>query len=251
VLSVRPERLLIVIRHEDIPGFMPAMTMPFSVKDRRLLEGRAPGDRILATLVVTDDAAWLERLTKVGFTALPEDQAPDAEPGALLPGAPVPDVALVDQDGKPRRLADWRGHALALTFIFTRCPLPDFCPAVDRGFARLQALVKADPGLQAKARLLTVSFDPDHDSPAVLARHAARLGADPTLWLYLTGKTQDVDRFGRSFGLTVDRGPGSDGITHNLRTAVVDPAGRLVRIWRGSDWDPAEVLATLRRASAD
>ena len=251
VLSVHPERREIVIRHEDIPGFMPAMTMPFSVKDEALLEGRVPGDRVEGTLVVTEDNAWLERIVKVGFAALPPEAAAAAEPGALPPGAVVPDAAFVDQDGKARRLADWRGRAVALTFIFTRCPLPDFCPAVDRSFARLQGLVMADAALRAKARLLTVSFDPEHDSPEVLRRHAARLGADPSVWLYLTGDVAQVDEFGRSFGLSVDRGDSTAGLTHNLRTAVIDPAGRLVRIWRGSDWDPAEVAAELRKNVAD
>ena len=251
VLSVRPERREIVIRHEDIPGFMPAMTMPFAVKDEALLEGRVPGDRVEGTVVVTDDNAWLERIVKVGFAPVPAEATAVAEPGALTPGSAVPDAAFVDQDGKPRRLADWRGHAVALTFIFTRCPLPDFCPAVDRGFARLQGLVKADAALRAKARLLTVSFDPEHDSPVVLRRHATRLGADPSVWLYLTGDVAEVDEFGRNFGLSVDRRDSTEGLTHNLRTAVIDPAGRLARIWRGSDWDPAEVAAELRKTAAD
>lgn len=250
VLSVRPERREIVIRHEEIPGFMPAMTMPFPVKDEALLEGRMPGDRVEATLVVTDENAWIERLAKVGFAPLPADEAEAAEPGALAPGTVVPDAAFVDQDGKARHLADWRGHALALTFIFTRCPLPEFCPAVDRSFAKLQAVVKADELLRSKARLLTVSFDPEHDTPAVLRRHATRLGADPLLWLYVTGEVTTVDAFGRSFGLSVDRSTEAEGLTHNLRTAVVDPQGRLSRIWRGSDWAPEEVAGELRKVLA-
>jgi protein SCO1/2 len=246
VLAVSPERLEVVIRHQDIPGFMPAMTMPFAVKDEALLLGRTPGDLVRGTLVVTDTSAWLERLTKTGFAAL---DAPSAarEPGALEPNELVPDAALVDQDGRPRHFAEWRGHAIALTFIFTRCPLPDFCPAVDRSFARLQERVKADPALAANARLLTVSFDPEHDTPAVLKKHASRLGADPSVWLYLTGDLATVDGFGRHFGLSVER---DASLTHNLRTAVVDPSGRLVRVWRGSDWSPEEVAAELRRTVA-
>jgi protein SCO1/2 len=250
VISVRPDRREIVIRHEEIRGFMPAMTMPFSVKEARLLEGRVPGDRVEATLVVTNESAWLERLAKVGFAPLPPEEVPAAEPGALAVGALVPDAAFLDQDGKVRHLADWRGHALALTFIFTRCPLPDFCPAVDRSFATLQGLVRADEALRSKARLLTVSFDPEHDTPAVLRGHASRLGADPRVWLYVTGEVAEVDRFGGVFGLSVDRSAAAEGLTHNLRTAVIDPAGRLRRIWHGSDWAPDEVAAELRKALA-
>jgi protein SCO1 len=246
VLAVSPERQEIVIRHQEIPGFMPAMTMPFAVKDKGLLEGRVPGDVVLGTLVVTDTNAWLERLTKTGFAAL-ASPAPVAEPGALRTGDLVPDVALVDQDGKARHFAEWRGHAIALTFIFTRCPLPDFCPALDKSFARLQEQVKADRSLAASVRLLTVSFDPERDTPAVLKKHAARLGADAALWTYVTGEVAAVDAFGRHFGLSVEREGPDDGLTHNLRTAVVDPAGRLVRVWRGSDWAPEEIVAELRK----
>jgi protein SCO1/2 len=246
VLAVNRERQEIVIRHRDIAGFMPAMTMPFAVKDASLLEGRAAGDLVVATLVVTDTSAWLERLTKTG--AAPAEPLPAPEPGALEPGAPVSDAAFVDQDGKTRHFAEWRGRAIALTFIFTRCPLPDFCPALDKSFARLAALASADPALAGKTRLLTVSFDPEHDTPAVLKEHAARLGADPALWTYVTGERAAVDAFGRQFGLAVTR-EGSDlGLTHNLRTAVVDPRGRLVRVWRGSDFAPEEVAAELRKA---
>jgi protein SCO1 len=247
VLAVNPERLEIVIRHEEIAGFMPAMTMPFAVRDKTLLEGRTPGDLVRGTLVVTDTSAWLERLTKNGFTALAA-APPPPEPGALPPNELVPDTTLVDQYGKARDFAEWRGHAVALTFIFTRCPLPDFCPAVDRSFARLQERVKADPALTANVRLLTVSFDPEHDTPAVLRKHAARLGADPALWVYLTGEAATVDAFGRHFGLSVRRDGQDAGLTHNLRTAVVDPGGRLVRIWRGSDWTAEEVAEELRKA---
>jgi protein SCO1/2 len=247
VLAVNLERQEIVIRHQDVPGFMPAMTMPFAVKDKGLLEGRVPGDLVRATLVVTDTNAWLERLTKTGFAAL-ASPVPVAEPGALRTGDPVPDVVLVDQDGKARHFAEWRGHAIALTFIFTRCPLPDFCPALDKSFARLQEQVKADPALAANVRLLTVSFDPERDTPAVLRKHAARLGADPAMWAYVTGEVAAVDGFGRHFGLSVEREGPDDGLTHNLRTAVIDPAGRLVRLWRGSDWAPEEIAAELRKA---
>jgi protein SCO1/2 len=119
---------------------------------------------------------------------------------------------------------------------------------VDRSFARLQRLVQADPALRANARLLTVSFDPEHDTPAVLRKHAVRLGADPRLWLYVTGEAAEVDGFGRVFGLAVDRSLSSEGLTHNLRTAVIDPGGRLTRVWRGADWAPEEVAAELGRA---
>jgi protein SCO1/2 len=248
VLAVNLDRQEVVIRHEDIPGFMPAMTMPFAVKDRALLAGRAPGDLVVGTLVVTDTSAWLERLTQTGYSRLAEPKAV-TEAGALSPNDLVPDATFVDLDGQARRFAEWRGHAVALTFTFTRCPLPDFCPALDRSFARLAAQVRADAALAPKVRLLTVSFDPEHDTPAVLKKHAAALGADPALWIYLTGEAAAVDAFGRHFGLLVEREGKDAGLTHNLRTAVIDPSGRLVRVWRGSDWAPEDVTAVLRKAA--
>jgi protein SCO1/2 len=245
VLAVNAARREIVIRHEDIPGFMPAMTMPFAVKDEALLAGRAPGDLVRGTLAVTDTSAWLERLTKTGFEPL-ETPRPVVEPGILEPNGLVPDATFVDARGKARRFTEWRGHAVAITFIFTRCPLPDFCPALDRSFSKLQERVKADRVLREKARLLTVSFDPEHDTPEILEKYASRLGADPEFWEFLTGEAAVVDAFGGHFGLSVTRE--RQDLTHNLRTAAVDPSGRLVRIWRGSDWAPDEVADALRRA---
>jgi protein SCO1/2 len=249
VLAVHAARKEVVVRHDDVPGFMPAMTMPFSVRDGRLLEGRSPGDVIKATLVVAETSAWLEAIEKTGSLPLPAD-LPSPPPGTLAPGEVVPDARFVDQDGKPRTLSQWRGHALAVTFVFTRCPYPDFCPALDRSFAKLQAAIRAEAQLTRSARLLTVSFDPAHDTPAVLLKHAKALRADTSLWTHVTGTVEEVDGFGKHFGLTVAREGGEAGITHNLRTAVIDPGGVLVRSWNGADWEPEDVVAALREALA-
>jgi protein SCO1/2 len=243
-----PEKQLI-LEHEDIPGYMPAMTMPFPVRDSRLLKDRAPGDLVIGTLVVAETSAWLEALEATGSRPLPPDE-PMPAAGGLAPGSLVPEASFVDQKGQPVRLSHWRGHPLAVTFVFTRCPFPDFCPALDRSFARLGALIASDPGLRSTARLLTVSFDPEHDTPAVLAKHAAALRADPAVWTFVTGRVEEVDAFGRHFGLSVTREGGVSGLTHNLRTAVLDPAGRVVEVWTGSDWEPEQVASALRRAAA-
>ena len=162
----------VTIAHEDIPGFMPAMTMPFVVleKDAALLQRVGPGDEVTATLVAPDSRYWLEDLVVVK-KGTPD---PNATPGPRAhephPGDAMPEVALVDQDGRSLRLADYRGKAVALTFIFTRCPLPDFCPLMMKKFASAHAMLEAEPDLAARTRLLTLSFDTAHDTPGCAAR---------------------------------------------------------------------------------
>jgi len=246
VLAVHPERDEVLLRHDAIPGFMPAMVMPFTLRDRRVPRGLQPGDLVRGVLVVSETTAFLEAVEKTGFRPLPPEAARAlADPGALSPGEPVPDVSLVDSGGVKRRLSDWRGRAMALTFIFTRCPLPEFCPALDRRFGELQALVRSDPALRSSTLLLSISFDPAFDVPEVLRKHARLLGADPTLWRFATGAASDVEAFGAAFGLSVVR---DAAITHNLRTAVIDPSGRLVRVYTGSDWTPQDIARDLRGA---
>jgi protein SCO1/2 len=244
VVAIHAERDEVLLRHDDIPGFMPAMVMPFTLRDKGPLARLQPGDLVKGLLVVGETTASLETLEKTGFRALAPDPAP-ASGAALAPGEPVPDVRLVDSEGKERRLSEWRGRALAVTFIFTRCPLPEFCPAMDRRFAELQEIVRSEPALRDSAHLVSVSFDPAFDTPEVLAEHAHRLGADPGLWTFASGTAGDVEAFGRGFGLSLVR---EGGITHNLRTAVVDASGRLVKVYRGAEWAPGEVARELRAA---
>jgi protein SCO1/2 len=251
VLAVKPETREILIKHEDIPGFMPAMTMPYQVKDVAILEGKAAGDLVTATLMVAPDFAWLSAITKTGSAPLPEGASTRMPAAAgvhlLAPGDAVPETPLTDQDGEPMTLAGWRGSAIAVTFIYTRCPLPQYCPLVDRRFAEVQALVKADPALAGKVRLLSVSFDPQVDTPAMLRRHASKLDADPAMWRFATAPEAIVDRFAATFGVNVIREP--DGtITHNLRTAVIDPLGRVVSIHDSNAWAATTLVDDLTTA---
>jgi protein SCO1/2 len=161
----------------------------------------------------------------------------------------MPDVSLVDQDGRPLRLADLRGKALAVTFVYTRCPLPDFCPLMMRNFAAAQAMLAKDPALAARAHLLTVSFDTKHDTPDVLRAFGApfQKTATPfTHWTLATGKEDAIRALGGA--LELDYLEETRSFTHNLRTAVVDPRGRLRRLFRGNDWKPEELVAELKAA---
>ena len=247
VVAVDASRQEITIKHGDIPRFMPAMTMPFKVKDRALLNGRVPGDVVRATLVVEDQSAYLRALERTGSAPVVETRAAPAP--RLEPGTEVPDTTFVDESGATRALSSWRGRALAVTFTYTRCPIPDFCPLMDRRFAEVQRAVLADDGLRGRVRLLSVSIDPAHDRPAVLARHARRVGADPSVWTLATGRGSDIEAFAGRFGLSILRESASpDAVVHNLRTAVLDARGVLSAVLRGNEWTPDHLAAELRRA---
>jgi protein SCO1 len=250
VLAVRPDRQEIVIRHGDIEHFMPGMTMPFRVKDRRWLGAATAGDIVDATLMVQEGDAWLSRVTRTGQRApLPADvTVPHRMDPPLEPGGAVPDASFVDQDGRPLRIASLSGRPWALTFVYTRCPLPTFCPALDRRFQTVQRAITRNPQLEA-AQLVSVSIDPAFDRPPVLKAHAARLDADARVWHFVTGDTDTVDRFGERFGLTVVRGAGRpEDFVHSLKTAVVGADGRVRRIYSGTEWTAEELVNDLREA---
>jgi protein SCO1/2 len=251
VLAVRAEQQEIVIRHDDIENFMPGMTMPFRVKERRWLEAAAPGDIVDATLVVQDGDAWLSRVTPTGAREpLPSDVvAPRRMDPPLEPGAAVPDASFVDQEGRELRIESLRGRPWAMTFIYTRCPLPTFCPALDRRFQAVQRAIAGDTQLKG-VQLVSVSIDPAFDRPPVLKAHAERLEVDPRIWRFVTGDADVVDRFGERFGLTVVRGAGRpEDFVHSLKTAVMDRHGRVRRIYSGTEWAPGELVSELREAA--
>ena len=167
------------------------------------------------------------------------------------PGDPLPDVSLVDQDGRALRLADYRGRALALTFVFTRCPMPDFCPFLMQGFARAHGSLVADPALARGTALLTVSFDPEHDTPAVLRAYGLpfQKSRPPfSHWRLASGRLDEVKRLGAALGLDFLEQDGS--FSHNLRTAVIGRDGRLRRLFRGNDWHAEELVRELAAAAA-
>jgi protein SCO1 len=236
----------LVIRHDEVKGFMPAMTMPFRLKDPGLGKGRLPGDLIRATLMVTADEAWLSTVEKTGWAPLPDREGstrPEVE--LVKPGEAVPDETLVDQDGKAFRVSSLEGSAVLLTFVYTRCPMPEFCPRMDMHFGAVQKAIK-EGRLRGAIRLVSVSFDPDFDTPTELRAHAARVGADKAIWTFATAPRARVEAWGARLGLSVIRDlKDASDITHNLRTAVIDRHGRLVAILDGNRWTPDEAIAAL------
>jgi protein SCO1/2 len=246
ILKVEASRTQASVKHEEIPGFMAAMTMDYKVREAKEYEGLQPGDLITATLVVESSDGYLRDVKKVGTAPLP-GAAPSASSGfeLLKPGEAVPNTTFVDQDGTTREFASYQGKTVVLTFIYTTCPLPTFCPLMDRHFATMQAKIKADPALK-DVRLLSVSFDPINDTPAVLKKHAATLHADPERWTFVTGDRDDIDKFASRFGVTITRDMNDmTNIAHNLRTAIVDAKGTLAKAYTGNEWSPEEVLADL------
>lgn len=247
VLAVKADRTEITVRHDEVKGFMPPMTMPFTIKDPSLLEGLAPGDLISATLVLTDEDSYLTAIRKTG-TLPPSARSPvSATPAPMLgPGSPVPDLSLTRDDGAAASLADERGKLVVITFVYTRCPLPEFCPRMDRHFKAIQDAVARDPRLAGQVRLLSLSFDPEFDTPARLQEHARRAGADPAIWRYATAPGEAIAAFGAPFGLSVVReGADRSNITHNLRTLLVGRDGTLAKTYNGGEWAPSEVLRDL------
>jgi len=249
VLAVDVEGQQLTVRHEDIPGLMPGMTMTFPVAAPDLMEGREPGELIVATLEVTDAAGRLTAITRTGLEPLPEGGGPSMAVGLLEVGDQVPDTAFIDQDDRRRSLAEWQGTYTLLTFIYTRCPLPNFCPLMDQNFLTIQQSIAGDDALRGQLRLISVSFDPEFDRPPVLAAYAAKRRAEPDVWTFLTGDRTTIERFATSFGIGLIRLPEApDEITHNLRTALLDPDLRVHALYSGNEWTPAQVLDDLREA---
>jgi protein SCO1/2 len=253
VQSLDTPRKLLVVKHEEIKNFMPAMTMPYEVQEAKALDGLAPGDLINATLVVFSNGAHLTNIKKVGQAPLEAPPAEAANPTAssgfelLKPGEAVPDSSFRDQDGKKRHFGEFKGAPVVMTFIYTRCPLPTFCPLMDRHFVTLQKSLKDDAALR-QVKLVTVSFDPVTDTPAVLKKHAKTLEADLSRWTFLTGDRDEVDQFASRFGVSITRAMNDQrDITHNLRTAIIDADGKIAKVYTGNEWSPDEILADLNK----
>ena len=252
VLGVNRDKMEILVKHDEIPGLMAAMTMPWKVQTSSLLDNIGPGDLITSEIVVENNQGVVTKITKLG-TAKPDVPAP-AGPGTpgvkyLAPGDAVPNQAFVLQDGRASTFDALRGgRAMAITFIYTKCPIPTFCPAMDRQFAEAQSLIR-EKGLEGKAGLLSVSFDPKNDTPDVLAQHARTLGADARIWTFATGDREEIDRFASGLLVTLVRGEAAnpDEIGHTLRTTVVDRNGKIARSFAGADWTPAELVAELEQ----
>ncbi len=242
VVSVDTRGSTVTIAHEAIPDYMEGMTMPFKLKDERLLKDLAEGDKVQATLVVQGLRSFLEDLVVTRETVDPSSAGQTQTWIEPRPGDEVPDFKLIDQNGKRFSFHRYRGRVVVLTFIYTRCPLPDFCPLITDNFAEIEKALKS--GSDLKTTLLSITVDPEYDTPRVLREYAAAHSAGSGDWDYATGTKDEVKQVATYFGLQYWKD--GDQVVHGLRTAIVGADGRLVKLYRGNDWKPDEILRELR-----
>lgn len=251
VRGFAPDRSTVSIEHEDIPGFMPSMTMPFSVKEQKDIAGLKIGDGISFRMIVTEKDLFLDQVKKIPanevHVAQPSPTVSAASKNAerLREGDIVPFFALTNQDGARVTSDIFRGQPFVLTFIFTRCPVPNFCPRISNNFSELQSAIQSEAALAGKARLLSITLDPQFDTPEILKSYAEHQKADVRIWTFATGTQAEIDMLTQSFAVFVQ--PEGGTISHGLATALIGPDGSVMKIWRGNSWTPSEVIDELRK----
>lgn len=239
------------INNEPIAGFMDAMVMPYNVKPSSALDQLQPGDSITADVVVDGDKYWLENVKVTGHSK-PVPEKPAASLHVPEPGDVVPDFKLVNQNGKSISLHQYRGQTLLLTLIYTRCPFPDFCPRVSHEFSAIDQQIRADSAHYGNTHLLSISFDPAHDTPKVLRAYGFSCAGskDPSLfkhWEFSAIPQAELPEFTRYFALTYEQD--GDLITHSLSTAVISPDGKIFKWYHGADWQAADLLQDVAAAA--
>jgi protein SCO1/2 len=250
IVSFNKAQQQVIIRHEEVPGFMEAMTMPFTLREDSAFDVMRAGDEIQATLVVDNERTRLENpiitqaIPASAATGTPTDGPTEPEIGAI-----VPEATLVNQNGKQITLQQYRGRALVVTFIYTRCPLPDYCTLMSKNFAEINRELNKLPELRGRAQLLSITLDPAYDSPKVLRSYGAAhtenyQGEKFEGWEFATGKPEEIQRVANFLGLSYMQE--GEQINHSLRTAVIAPDGKLYKLYRGNEWKSAEVLNDLR-----
>ena len=243
------------LNHEAIPGFMEAMTMPYKLKDASILSELHPGDVITADVLVSQDPnadVLLDHLVVVAQGK--PDYLPAVSYHVPARGDAVPDFKLRNQDGRPIHLGQFRGKALLVTFIYTRCPRPDFCPRVTRNFAEVNKELAANPAVYAKTQLLCVSFDPEHDTPERLRAYGATyIGSDAvdafSHWEFAVPEKPVLKEMAQFFDVGISNGP-DETITHTLSTTLIGPDGKVVRFYPGNEWTVEQVTADVKEVVA-
>ncbi len=258
VRELRVAEKEVVVRHEEIPGYMAAMTMPFPVRSMAELAGLKVGDQVAFRLHVTATNSHSDAFVVVSNApaAVPPGVVLNdtnafslyADVPELKRGDTLPDYAFTNQFGNAFHLREYRGKVLVFNFIFTRCPLPDFCPRASSGIADTMRLLKSRPSVPGNWRMLSLSFDPVADTPEVLKQYGERFGCDPAYWTIGTGAFDQLQPLGSHFGLYFARNVTPDNQNHNLRTVVVDAQGRVSDILVGKDWTPEMLADSVVRA---
>ena len=255
VVSTDPARGEVTLDHEAIPGFMEAMTMPYKLKDPGILSELHPGDVITADVLVSPDpdADYLLDHIVVVAQARP-DYKPAVSYHVPAPGDQVPDFKLRNQDGRAIHFGQFRGKTLLITFIYTRCPSPDFCPRVTRNFAALEKQLAANPALYARTHLLSVSFDPEHDTPERLKAYGISYIGNYSKsafahWDFAAPEKLVLPEMARFFDLGMTENADST-ITHTLSTTLVGPDGKVARFYPGNEWTVEQVFGDVKQLAA-
>lgn len=253
VVELKPSEKSVGIKHEAVPGYMGAMTMLFEVKDMNELNGLEVGDPVAFRMIVTDTNGWIDQIRKIGpkTNILPTTGqfrlVRDVEP--LSVGDPLPEYHFTNQLGQAFSTAQFKGQALAVNFLFTRCPYPTFCPLMANDFAETQKKLLAMQNGPTNWHLLTISFDPEFDTPSVLKAYAEAHEYNPRRWTFATGELIDITAIGEQFGLAFWHDQPGGLPSHNLRTAVIDASGRVQKVFGGNQWTPDELVAEMVKAA--
>jgi len=255
VVSVNAPEGFADIAADAIPGYMAAMTMPYPIPDTHVLSTLAIGDEITADLVVTGQGGpHLENVVIVKKSGVPPPKPSASAFHMPKPGETVPNFVLTDQNGRPVHLHSFRGHFLFITFIYTRCPFQNYCPLVSHNFAEMYAKMAKQPELASNVRLLSVSFDPEHDTPAVLRAYAASF-QDVTgttkpfaRWEFASAPKKELPAIAHFFGIYLSDTNGK--IVHSLSTSLISPDGKMVDWFHDNSWQPADLVADASKALA-
>jgi protein SCO1 len=251
VVQRNPATSEITVKHDEIPGFMPAMTMPYKVASPLMAAVVEPGDKIAADVITQNSGKdyWLDNIR---ITDTSGRKAPKAPPAvhALPTGSRAPDLELVNQDGKMIRLADFKGKALLVTFIYTRCPLPNFCPRLSSEFARIQEDLAKTPDDYSRTHLLAITLDPKYDTPEVLRKYGlAYLHGDASgfsHWDFAATSADTLEKLAGAFGLSYEEA--DNQISHTMNIVLIAPDGTISKYWT-TDWTRDELEDALRQAA--
>ena len=251
VEELKPDGKTVVISHEAISNYMGAMTMPFKVKDSRELAGLQRGAEITFRLNVADSESWVDQITKIGTVSLPPGEKPaDARHAPMpsaLPGHPLLNYKFTNELGQAVSLNDFHGQALAITFFYTRCPLPDYCPRLSKNFQEAQQKLESRPGAPVNWHFLSISFDTEFDTPATLKAYGDSYQYDPKHWSFLTGPADKIGELARQSDVTYQLEDGT--FNHNFRTLIVDANGHLQMVFPTSGDLSDEIVAEIIKAA--
>lgn len=249
VVAIDTVKHKLMVAHEEIPNYMDAMTMPFKVKNLELLKSVQIGDSIQGVLAVSRTESWLETFTVTGKGEPPTARMTEETILARMfkEGESLPAIEVTNQGGRKIRFSDFKGKALALTFVYTRCPLPDFCIRMSNHFAKVQRLLAKDKSLDGKWHLISISFDPKFDTPKVLKNYGQSYSADFLTWDFVTADQATITKLTDGFGLSFSDDEGGL-IAHNLRTVLLDKEGKIMKVISGNEWMPDELVDAMKKA---